>query len=439
MEALMIRDRHHPSIVLWGVRVEESPDCEPLYTKTNELAKRLDSARQTAGIRSSANVGAIAEDVYAYNDYTFTGDNAPLEKRKTGSKNKVPYLVTGHTGYRFPVRAYDSEAQRTEQALRHARVLDAAYGDKELCGVIGCSFADYNSNSRNGGADNVCAYGVTDAARVKKLAAYVYESQCDDHPVMELSSSLCGGDNPNRALGKVYVFTNCDFVRLTRNGKVVGEFVPDITNYPNLPHPPVVIDDFIGNLLVTEEGIDAKDAAIIKNALTLMAKDGEHPSDARVRSAAAMARYKLNPEQVCALYDKYFARRFGGARLQFDGIKNGEVVRSIVSEPVYETGLRVECDRTELVSDETYDCARIELTAVDQNGNRLFGCFDAVTVECEGSIEVIGSKLFSLCGGAAAFFVKTKGGKGTAKVRITTESLGNHTVELEIRRILPAK
>lgn len=439
MEELILRDRHHPSIVLWGVRVEESPDSEPLYTRTNELAKRLDGTRQTAGIRSTPSSGMIAEDVYAFNDFTFTGENAPLEKRRNVSKARIPYLITGFMGYRLPVRSYDTEALRTEQALRHAKILDAAYGEEELCGAIGCSFADYSSNSRSGGADNVCAYGVTDASRVRKTAAYVYESQSNDHPVMELSSALCSGDNPSRALPKVYVFTNCESVRVSRNGKLIGEFYPDYRNFPNLPHPPVVVDDFLGDLLVTEEEFDPKDAAAIKSALNILAREGEHPSDARARSASAMSRYKVTPEQICALYEKYYAGRFGGASFRFEGMKNGRVIRSIVSEPVYETGLRAECDRTALESSDTYDCARIELTAVDQNGNRLWNCFDAVAVECDGSLEVIGSRFFALTGGAAAFFVRTKGGKGKAKVKITTESLGAQIVELDISRVLPAK
>ncbi len=43
--------RNHPSIVLWGVRINESRDNDALYEKTNALAHFLDPSRQTSGVR----------------------------------------------------------------------------------------------------------------------------------------------------------------------------------------------------------------------------------------------------------------------------------------------------------------------------------------------------------------------------------------------------
>src|SRR6185312_11686685 len=45
------RDWNHPSIVLWGVRINESRDDHDFYTRTNALAHQLDPTRQTGGIR----------------------------------------------------------------------------------------------------------------------------------------------------------------------------------------------------------------------------------------------------------------------------------------------------------------------------------------------------------------------------------------------------
>src|SRR5260370_22725226 len=41
------RDWNHPSIILWGVRINESKDDHELYVRTNALAHALDSTRQT--------------------------------------------------------------------------------------------------------------------------------------------------------------------------------------------------------------------------------------------------------------------------------------------------------------------------------------------------------------------------------------------------------
>ncbi len=36
------RDWNHPSIILWGVRINESQDNHDFYTRTNAMAHRLD-------------------------------------------------------------------------------------------------------------------------------------------------------------------------------------------------------------------------------------------------------------------------------------------------------------------------------------------------------------------------------------------------------------
>ena len=44
----MIRQyRNHPSIILWGIRINESPDDDAFYEKTNAVAHKLDPSRPT--------------------------------------------------------------------------------------------------------------------------------------------------------------------------------------------------------------------------------------------------------------------------------------------------------------------------------------------------------------------------------------------------------
>ncbi len=43
------RDWNHPSIILWGVRINESRDNHDFYVRTNQAARALDPTRQTAG------------------------------------------------------------------------------------------------------------------------------------------------------------------------------------------------------------------------------------------------------------------------------------------------------------------------------------------------------------------------------------------------------
>ncbi|MGC0772150.1 MAG: glycoside hydrolase family 2 TIM barrel-domain containing protein, partial [Candidatus Acidiferrum sp.] len=64
------RDWNHPSIILWGVRINESRDDHDFYTRTNALAHRLDPTRQTCGIRYFQS-SEFLEDVFTMNDFGF--------------------------------------------------------------------------------------------------------------------------------------------------------------------------------------------------------------------------------------------------------------------------------------------------------------------------------------------------------------------------------
>jgi len=60
---------NHPSIVVWGVRVNESEDNHDFYTRTNALAHSLDDARARGGIRYKYD-SEFLEDVFTMNDLT---------------------------------------------------------------------------------------------------------------------------------------------------------------------------------------------------------------------------------------------------------------------------------------------------------------------------------------------------------------------------------
>lgn len=48
LEGMVRRDRSHPSIIIWGVRVNESLNDPGLYRRTRELAKSLDDSLPTS-------------------------------------------------------------------------------------------------------------------------------------------------------------------------------------------------------------------------------------------------------------------------------------------------------------------------------------------------------------------------------------------------------
>ena len=98
---------HHPSIMLWGVRINESQDCDELYRRTNAVAHTLDSGRQTSGVRYIEK-SHLLEDVYAYNDFSHCGDNAGLKPKKSvTTKKNNGYVVSECNGHMFPTKPFD--------------------------------------------------------------------------------------------------------------------------------------------------------------------------------------------------------------------------------------------------------------------------------------------------------------------------------------------
>lgn len=410
---------HHPSIMLWGVRINESQDCDELYRRTNAVAHTLDSGRQTSGVRYIEK-SRLLEDVYAYNDFSHCGDNAGLKPKKSvTAKKHNGYLVSECNGHMFPTKSFDDERHRLSHALRHAKVLDAMYADDDISGIFPWCMFDYNTHQDFGSGDGICYHGVMDMFRNPKLASAVYASQSEDKPCCVVSSSMDIGEHPAGDIGRVYVFTNADCVRLYKDGVFVREFAPSRDEYPALPHPPVIIDDFIGELLITQEGFDEKTAMAVKECLLAVAKFG--PSSLPPKILAKFARLMLLKgfkfSDGVELYGKYIGNWGGEAtKWRFDAVKGGRIVCSVTRCPGQRVHLEVSTSKTQLCEGDTYDAAAVRIRAVDEYGNLAPYWQEPVILKCSGPIVLIGPEIISLKGGSGGCYVKTCGSSGSAEL-----------------------
>ncbi|MBP5732728.1 MAG: glycoside hydrolase family 2 protein, partial [Lachnospiraceae bacterium] len=195
LKDMILQYRNHPSIILWGVRINESVDDDEFYKKTNEMAHQLDPSRQTGGVRCIKK-SRLFEDVYTYNDFVHEGNNKGCEPKKnvTPDMSKA-YLISEFNGHMFPTKAYDCEDKRVEHALRHANVLEAVAEQEDIAGCFGWCMFDYNTHKDFGSGDRICYHGVMDMFRNPKLAAAVYASQQDEVPVLVPSSSMDIGEH----------------------------------------------------------------------------------------------------------------------------------------------------------------------------------------------------------------------------------------------------
>lgn len=422
---------HHPSIILWGVRINESQDCDELYKETNAVAHSIDSSRRTSGVRYLEK-SHLLEDVYSYNDFSHSGSNDGLKRKNSvTSKKNRPYLVSECNGHMFPTKAFDDECHRLDHALRHAAVLSSAYAADDICGIFPWCAFDYNTHKDFGSGDMVCYHGVMDMFRNPKLAASVFSSQGDETAVCEVSSSMDIGEHPAGDIGNVYVFTNADSVRLYKNGKFVKEFYPDRDKYAALPHPPVIIDDFIGELLISEEKYDTKTAETVKECLNALAKSGPSsiPPKILAKFGYLMLAKGFKISDGYELYGRYVGNWGGEAtEWHFDAVKNGEVIKSVTRKPGQTPHIEVIADRTELIEADTYDVAAVRIRALDDYGNILPYYQEPVMLKASGCIEIIGPQVITLKGGCGGTYIKTTGEKGKATLLVNDAEL-NFTIE----------
>jgi beta-galactosidase len=228
------RDWNHPSIVLWGVRINESVDNHDFYTRTNQLAHSLDDARQTGGIRYLYD-SELLEDVMTMNDF-----GLPLRP-----PNHPLYMNTEFNGHMFSTKRFDNVERVAEHVLRHARVHDQLASDDRYSGGTGWCAFDYNTHFNFGSGDHICYHGVSDIFRIPKPAAYFYASQCDpeEQVVLEAGFFYSQGDRSQAGgVHRVPVLSNCDHLKIYWVGELKQELDPDRQTFPHLKYPPFMMD-----------------------------------------------------------------------------------------------------------------------------------------------------------------------------------------------------
>jgi beta-galactosidase len=226
------RDWNHPSIILWGVRINESKDDHDFYVRTNALAHKLDPTRQTGGIRYFQE-SEFLEDVFTMNDFGF-----PLKP-----PNHPRYLNTEFVGHTYPTKTIDQVERLTEHTMRHAHIHDQLASNPQYAGGIGWCAFDYNTHGDFGSGDRICYHGVTDMFREPKPAAGFYKSQCDpaEEVVLEPAFHWARGD-ASIGFSKAVICSNCDHIKLYIADELVADVEPDRKTFQHLQYAPFIVE-----------------------------------------------------------------------------------------------------------------------------------------------------------------------------------------------------
>jgi beta-galactosidase len=287
------RDWNHPSIVLWGVRINESQDNHEFYTRTNRVAHALDPTRQTGGVRYLYQ-SELLEDVFTMNDFGF-----PLRP-----PNHPLYLNTEFVGHTYVTKSTDNGERQAEHVRRHARVHDQLTSIAQYAGGLGWCAFDYNTHANFGSGDKVCYHGVCDIFRLPKPAAGFYRSQCDpaEEVVLEPAFHWAARDDRSGAWEAAVVCSNCDHLKFFGGEKPILEVEPDRKTYTHLPHPPFQV-----NL------------------------SGAPPGDLRIEGYLA-GKKVIERRYAANGVDRHFAAAADDAQLVADGSDATRVVLRVMSE-----------------------------------------------------------------------------------------------------------
>jgi beta-galactosidase len=382
---MVTRDRNHPAVVIWGVRINESANDPALYRKTKSAADALDGSRPTSGTMTRRSTENWLQDVFAYDDYHAAADGAvDIAEPLPG----VPYFVTetvgqfdyaAHRGFDWKYQRARNPSLQEKQAILHAQAHDRGAAWPRLAGVVAWCAFDYGSliNSQN----NVKRPGIADLFRIPKLGASFYLSQIDPkiRPVIEPDFYWDFGPETPSGPGKnAAIFSNCDRLEIFVNGKSIATARPDRKNFPRLKYPPFFADlDFEG---------------------------AGHP-ELRI--------------------DGYVGRSLA-------------LSRSFSSDRAQDR-LLFRADDNELVADGS-DATRVAFQSADRFGAPRPFTTGLVTIEIDGPGIIVGDNPFDLgaSGGAGAVWIKTVEGK-TGRIRVFASHTTLGTKSLEIRAVSPAK
>ncbi len=380
---MITRDWNHPSIIIWGVRINESHDDHDFYVTTNRLARELDKTRQTGGVRYITD-SEMLEDVYTMNDFILgneeLGGNRPRTALRpisetTGLERPVPYMITEFGGHMYPTKSTDQEQRQAEHVRRHLDVLNAAYGNPGISGAIGWCAFDYNTHKDFGSGDRICHHGVMDMFREPKFAAYAYASQCepDEEIILQPVTFWARGERNIGGVLPLMILTNCDEVEVRYGDNVVKRLGPDRETYPHLPHAPVVFER--GHFSDEELGLW-----------------GMEWHDATIT-----------------------------------GFIDGKAVKVVnyVADPVTKT-LEVVADAAAIGST---DAVRVMVRALDQAGHKLPFYPEPVTIEVSGAGKRLGPATVPLRAGSTGFWVQATGA-GQIDVTVSSDRMGTCTLAI---------
>ncbi len=231
---LVRRDRNHPSMLLWETALNETDNQPPaMLGKMNVIAH---AEYPFPGMFTVTDAGLAEKgglDFYYGGSYSGTINSFT---REYGDGGEVDNFYSQNATTR--VNHEWGEGPLLKQAAIRAHDLDDCYAAPpiRLGAALWCGI-----DHQRGYHPDPFMGGILDEFRLPRYAYYLFQSQYDPDyklpgietgPMLYITHELTQVSDAN-----VVIYCNCEQVRLTWLGKVVGTQKPD-EHYRHMPHPP---------------------------------------------------------------------------------------------------------------------------------------------------------------------------------------------------------
>lgn len=376
------RDRNRPAVLLWETGLNETLD-EPMDMLT-EMHNAVHEEIPFPGVFTCTDVDhAKVAGLDFYYHGAFDEEKNSLT-REYGDGGEVDNFYSQNATPR--VKSEWGELALLNQAMTRVRDLPGIYGTPPI--RIGATLWCGIDHQRGYHPDPFWG-GVLDVYRVPKYSYYVFKSQYDaDFKLKDLETGpmlFISNELTQESEKDVVIFTNCDEVRLTWLGELVGTQKPE-QKHKGMPHPPVIFKDVF-------------DFGVIRSKWR-----------SRTHEIEMVAEGIINGKVVCTVIKKY-PERTTGVKLIVDDV------------------------RTALHADGS-DFVPIRAMIVDNKGVTKVLASEHVHFEVEGPAGIIGDEStyanpMKAQFGVATALIRTTTTPGKIKIRAHCQGLESDEIEIE--------